>query len=249
MSFLCNIAPVPHTSFQGDLTFVDLLPIVWFEREPTKFPPGMNRADAMEQFAKAHPPVIRFDKPVQAHSAEVTAFLAMNSEEKIQFLNQLQLPSKPSVFSSGQGGVVKHIEELVKDPRTASRLPALRANAEEWRREKKQDEEEEKKVVEEEKAEEKGKVGKAVGKKKKTIPKAVRQAVWITTFGKDVGMTKCPCCGASDISQMDFECGHIVAEANGGLTVVDNLRPICGKCNKSMGVQNMDEFKALYFSR
>lgn len=244
MSFLHNITPVPHMSFHNDLTFVDLLPIAWFEREPTKFPPGMNRADQMEHYAKANPPVIRFDKPVQAHSAEVTAFLSMNPGEKIQFLEGMQLLSNPSVFSSGHG-VVKHLDVIVKDARTAARLQALRAYAGKQEEEKKCAEEKE--VEEKEEKQEEKTVGKAAAKRKKTIPKAVRQAVWISTFGKDVGMTKCPCCGASDITQMDFECGHIVAEANGGLTVVDNLRPICGKCNKSMGTRNMDEFKALYF--
>ena len=41
---------------------------------------------------------------------------------------------------------------------------------------------------------------------------------------------------------MSFNCGHIVAEANGGDTIVSNLKPICQNCNSSMGTKNMKEF-------
>ena len=41
---------------------------------------------------------------------------------------------------------------------------------------------------------------------------------------------------------MSFNCGHIIAEVNGGETNVSNLRPICQNCNSSMGITNMDDF-------
>jgi 5-methylcytosine-specific restriction endonuclease McrA len=41
---------------------------------------------------------------------------------------------------------------------------------------------------------------------------------------------------------MDFHCGHIVAEANGGETNLSNLKPICKNCNLSMGTINMNKF-------
>jgi len=41
---------------------------------------------------------------------------------------------------------------------------------------------------------------------------------------------------------MSFNCGHIVAEANGGDTIVSNLKLICQNCNSSMGIKNMKEF-------
>ena len=31
-------------------------------------------------------------------------------------------------------------------------------------------------------------------------------------------------------------------EKNGGLTNIDNLRPVCSTCNKSMGTKNMVDF-------
>jgi hypothetical protein len=40
-----------------------------------------------------------------------------------------------------------------------------------------------------------------------------------------------------------FQCGHVIAEANGGVIHVDNLRPICSICNQSMGTENMDDFR------
>ncbi len=100
-------------------------------------------------------------------------------------------------------------------------------------------------VEDEEKPKPKEKISKP---KKKTIPKALKKSVWNAIIGKDVGTTKCLCCGVNDISQLEFECGHIIAEALGGETKLENLRPICGSCNKSMGIMNMDEFKQKYFS-
>jgi hypothetical protein len=42
---------------------------------------------------------------------------------------------------------------------------------------------------------------------------------------------------------IDFHCGHVTAEANGGVTSIENLRPICKACNLSMRTENMEEFK------
>ena len=40
-----------------------------------------------------------------------------------------------------------------------------------------------------------------------------------------------------------FHCGHVISEAMGGPTTVDNLRPVCATCNLSMRTQNMEKFK------
>jgi len=86
-------------------------------------------------------------------------------------------------------------------------------------------------------------------KRKKTIPKSVKIAVWNKNIGEAIGKHKCLCCQNVDITQMNFHCGHIVAEANGGKVHVDNLLPICSKCNKSMGTQNLNEFKNKFFTK
>ena len=83
-------------------------------------------------------------------------------------------------------------------------------------------------------------------KKKEKIPAAVRKIVWNTYIGKDKNTSKCLCCSAEDISNTNFECGHIMSEKNGGEVNIENLRPICGHCNKSIGGNNMDEFMDRY---
>lgn len=80
--------------------------------------------------------------------------------------------------------------------------------------------------------------------KKKTIPKTLKRLVWNKYIGESVGKAKCMCCNLTDITQMSFHCGHIMAEANGGQLIVENLRPICQSCNSSMGVINMLDFTA-----
>ena len=71
-------------------------------------------------------------------------------------------------------------------------------------------------------------------KQKETKPKTKKKLVWNTNIGEDIGKTKCLCCKSTDITQLSFNCGHIIAEANGGNTIVSNLRPICQNCNSSM---------------
>ena len=79
-------------------------------------------------------------------------------------------------------------------------------------------------------------------KKKKPISATIKRLVWNTNIGEDIGKSKCMCCNSTDITQMSFNCGHIVAEANGGETIVSNLKPICQNCNSSMGIKNMVDF-------
>jgi hypothetical protein len=85
--------------------------------------------------------------------------------------------------------------------------------------------------------------------KKGSIPKAVKRSVWDKWVGKDIGTTKCLCCKHQEIRQIEFHCGHILAEKNGGDTNVNNLMPICAQCNLSMGTMNIKEFQKLYFSK
>ena len=86
------------------------------------------------------------------------------------------------------------------------------------------------------------KIKKASVKKKKSISATIKRLVWNTNIGEEIGKSKCMCCKSTDITQMSFNCGHIIAEANGGDTIVSNLKPICQNCNSSMGTKNMNEF-------
>lgn len=85
-------------------------------------------------------------------------------------------------------------------------------------------------------------------KKKKAIPKTVKKCTWDKWIGPEIGQAKCLCCEHQDIRQIDFHCGHVVSEKDGGLTNVDNLRPICAQCNLSMGTMNLYEFKRKFFT-
>ena len=82
---------------------------------------------------------------------------------------------------------------------------------------------------------------------KKKIPAALKAAVWNTHIGEHVGCTECPVCKSYKITQLSFNCGHVVAAVNGGQTAVENLLPICSKCNFSMGSMNIHDFRSKYF--
>lgn len=67
------------------------------------------------------------------------------------------------------------------------------------------------------------------------IPKALREQVWIKRFGKTFSH-KCstPWC-QNIMTVFDFQCGHDIAESKGGHTILENLIPMCARCNLSMG--------------
>jgi 5-methylcytosine-specific restriction endonuclease McrA len=72
---------------------------------------------------------------------------------------------------------------------------------------------------------------------KAAIPKALREQVWIAFAGRCFER-KClvPWC-QNTMSVFDFHVGHDVPESEGGATELRNLRPICARCNLSMGAQ------------
>ena len=81
-----------------------------------------------------------------------------------------------------------------------------------------------------------------------TIPEPIkmtsslRQACWTKWMGDNTFKSKCWCCNINDITAFNFEAGHIKARILGGSNTIENLRPICGFCNKGMGKQNMFKF-------
>jgi len=89
-------------------------------------------------------------------------------------------------------------------------------------------------------------LGKPAVPKRKTIPLPLREAVWRKVYSTSIEGT-CTICRQNTISIMNFECGHNKAAALGGTATLDNLEPICGPCNKSMGIIDMDEFKNLLY--
>jgi 5-methylcytosine-specific restriction endonuclease McrA len=71
--------------------------------------------------------------------------------------------------------------------------------------------------------------------KKSNIPKALREQVWLTYVGPSF-QRKCyiPWC-KNTMNVFDFHVGHDNPESRGGATEIANLRPICARCNLSMG--------------
>lgn len=49
------------------------------------------------------------------------------------------------------------------------------------------------------------------------------------------------------LSYSDFECGHVVPFCLGGTTDLDNLEPICTKCNRKMGICNLLDYKKVNY--
>jgi 5-methylcytosine-specific restriction endonuclease McrA len=83
--------------------------------------------------------------------------------------------------------------------------------------------------------------------KKKKIPAALREAVWIKTMGK-VFQGKCPIPWCyNTITVFDFQAGHNIPESKGGETKLPNLIAICSRCNTSMGnTYTIDEWSAMH---
>jgi len=85
-----------------------------------------------------------------------------------------------------------------------------------------------------------------IKKIRKSIPKSLKILVWNKHIGKEMGTGDCHVC-KTVMDSKNFECGHIISVKDDGETTIDNLLPICSSCNKSMGTQNLHEFKAKYF--
>jgi hypothetical protein len=71
-------------------------------------------------------------------------------------------------------------------------------------------------------------------KGKASIPKALREQVWIRTVGKKFE-TKCSIRWCKNkMSVWDFHVGHNIPESKGGTLDIHNLQAICSRCNLSM---------------
>jgi 5-methylcytosine-specific restriction endonuclease McrA len=69
---------------------------------------------------------------------------------------------------------------------------------------------------------------------KEKIPKALREQLWLRDIGKKYeGKCRIVWC-ENKISVFDFQCGHDIPESHGGQTILENLVPICSRCNLSM---------------
>lgn len=66
------------------------------------------------------------------------------------------------------------------------------------------------------------------------IPKALREQVWLKHAGRRFEI-KCPTKWCRNkINSFDFHIGHNIPFSKGGTLELNNLRPICSRCNTSM---------------
>jgi 5-methylcytosine-specific restriction endonuclease McrA len=88
------------------------------------------------------------------------------------------------------------------------------------------------------------------GQRKKKIPVALREQVWLKQKGRVFdGQCSVNWC-KNIITVFDFQSGHNVPESRGGSTTIDNLIPICSRCNLSMGNSyTIDEWNAQFQER
>ena len=76
-----------------------------------------------------------------------------------------------------------------------------------------------------------------VSKKRKQIPKKLRNEVWETYHKTDTG--PCYSCGVQLKRTEVWHCSHVKSHAKGGETSIENLRTCCVTCNLKMGNKNM----------
>jgi len=70
---------------------------------------------------------------------------------------------------------------------------------------------------------------------KESIPKRIRELVW-TTYNNETFTHKCFVSWCENkVNVFNFQVGHDIPESKGGTLDIDNLKPICGNCNLSMG--------------
>ena len=81
---------------------------------------------------------------------------------------------------------------------------------------------------------------------KTKITKALREQVWISINGKRYN-NKCYVRWCkNEIDVFNFQVGHNIPESKGGKTILENLKPICCRCNQSMGnTYSIDEWNNL----
>jgi hypothetical protein len=87
----------------------------------------------------------------------------------------------------------------------------------------------------------------STGQKRKQVPKKIKEDAWFKYVGRGKPDVLCICCRSSVITPFSFHAGHVTSCKQGGATIVENIRPICGACNQSMGTENMRSFVRTHY--
>ena len=79
---------------------------------------------------------------------------------------------------------------------------------------------------------------------KKKITRQLKLRCWNEQYdGKEDMLCPIPNCGKNIKKHGDdWDAGHIISDKNGGACNLENLKPICKKCNQSMGSQNWEDY-------
>jgi len=75
-------------------------------------------------------------------------------------------------------------------------------------------------------------------KTKQDICRDLKNQVWISHFG-EVLKHKCFTCNTMLMINDTWHAGHVCAESKSGPLIIENIRPVCASCNKSMGTCHM----------
>ena len=78
--------------------------------------------------------------------------------------------------------------------------------------------------------------------KNEEIPIYMKNSVWNHYIGKEVGEYPCLLCQVTIITQANFQCGYGNPISKGGIRTLDNLLPICDRCNLSKGTRTINEY-------
>ena len=70
--------------------------------------------------------------------------------------------------------------------------------------------------------------------KKQNIPRALKEQVWIQNFGKKFEHTCYINWCSNKINVFDYHVAHNIPESKGGKLCLENLKPVCSRCNHSM---------------
>ena len=85
---------------------------------------------------------------------------------------------------------------------------------------------------------------------RKSIHKSVKNNVWLQHYGEKFSVQCSVEWCATIINPFTFEVGHNHPHSKGGSIDIENLKPICACCNKSMGNRfTIDEYSKLFKPR
>ena len=71
-------------------------------------------------------------------------------------------------------------------------------------------------------------------RQQQVLPKALREQVWLTMFGQTFSNTCYITWRSNKITPFDSHIGHEIPESKRGTNSLDNLFPICSRCNLSV---------------